>query len=191
MRLSVFTFFVCAACAAGCASSRPPERRSESAVAPVERPAPPATSRPVLRTPIGALGLPLGTVAEIRATVVPGDDLRMKQYAGEYLLRVTHVDGRELAEPPVMEFGVPAFIRTGLARTDFELYELKHRRKAKELNDEQVRDLQRGYVGKAFKLAAYETGRFDGIPDNLPPDVPRWADHGFGFSTSLVVLAER
>jgi hypothetical protein len=179
----VLTLFFCAACAAGCGSTRPPQ---------VERPpAPPATSRPVLRTPIGALGLPLGTVAEIRVTVFAGRELRMKRYDGEYLLRVTHVNGNELSEPQFVEFGVPAFLRKGLARTPHELYEIRHGRKAASLDDRQIERLERGYVGKEFKLTAYETGRFDGIPSNWPSDVPMWADHGFGFSTSLVVLAER
>jgi hypothetical protein len=40
-------------------------------------------------------------------------------------------------------------------------------------------------------LDAYETGRFDGIPKNMPRDLMLWQDRGFAFRTSLVVVAER
>ena len=53
------------------------------------------------------------------------------------------------------------------------------------------RGLEAGYVGREVRLAAYETGRFDGIPANLPSDVGSWQDRAFAFRTSLVVLAER
>jgi hypothetical protein len=46
-------------------------------------------------------------------------------------------------------------------------------------------------VGKKVRLAVYEVGSFDGIPNPLPPDVLLWADWGFQFSTSLIVLSER
>ena len=152
---------------------------------------PPATTRPLATPPIGALGLPLGTVARVRATVVSGEELRDKSHASEYVLRVTHVNGTELAEKPLCDFGVPAYLRKGLARTPHELYEMKHGRKAEELTSEQVRRLERGYVGKEFVLDAYETGSFGGIPKNMPDDVPLWQDRGFGFRTALVVVAER
>ena len=176
----------------GCGSREPPPRREQPPGLPmIGATAPPATTAPSVQPPIGALGIPLGTVVDIRAVVVAGESLRMKQYQGEYLLRVTHVDGRALAEPRLCEFGVPAFLRKNLAHTPFELYEMKHGRRARELDDKEIARLERGYVGKEFKLTVYETGQFGGIPKNWPADVPLWADVGFGFSTSLVVLAER
>ena len=153
--------------------------------------APPPTTGPAAQPPIGALGLPLGTVAEIRATVVPGSSLGDKGHQGVYLLRVTHVNGRELPDPPLIEFGVPAYLRKGLARTPFELYEMKYHREAPELDDKQTARLEQGYVGKEFHLTAYETGRYSGIPQNMPRDIPLWQDRGFHFSTSLAVVAER
>jgi hypothetical protein len=130
-------------------------------------------------------------VARIRAVVVSGRELGDKGHSGQFLLRVTHVDGRELADKPLCEFGVPAYLRKNLARTHFELYEMKYGRRARELTDGQEDALERGYVGKEFILDVYETGSFSGIPRNMPDDVPLWQDRGFGFRTSLVVLAER
>ena len=107
------------------------------------------------------------------------------------LLRVSEVDGRPLPQLPVMEFSVPSFVDVELANDNFDLYELKNWTRAGSLDSAQIEELQKGYVGKQVRLAVYETGGYSGIPDNLPHDVPSWQDHGFGFSTRLIVLAER
>lgn len=140
---------------------------------------------------VGKLGVPLGTVVEILAVIVAGRETRLKQYQGDYLLRVSDVDGQPLPQFQLMEFSVPGFVSVKLANDDFDLYELKTGTKASKLNSAQIEELQKGYVGKQVRLAVYETGGYSGMPENLPSDVPTWQDHGFGFSTSLVVLAER
>ncbi|HPF38830.1 MAG TPA: hypothetical protein P5081_18500 [Phycisphaerae bacterium] len=145
------------------------------------------TANPV----IGSLGLPLGTVAEIRATIVDGDDLRMKAYQGAYLLRVTNVDGRPLEPSRVKEFSVPPFIGVKLANDDFRLHKIKTGAEAKSLDANQVEDLKKGYVGKEVRLAVYETGAYSGMPRNLSDDVPVWQSTDFVFSTWLVILADR
>jgi hypothetical protein len=189
---STASLFVALVVTPGCFSS---SHRSQSSPRPggvaVARVAPPATTAPAAQPPVGALGLPMGTVARVRALVVSGRDLRDKGHQGEFLLRVTHVNRRELDDKPLCEFGVPAFLRKNLAQTYFELYELKRGKQARELTDRQEDALERGYVGKEFILDAYETGGFSGIPRNMPDDVPLWQDRGFGFRTSLVVVAER
>ena len=143
------------------------------------------------RPVIGRLGLPLGTVAEYEANVIAGDDLRLKQYASAYLLRVTRVNGRPLATPVVIDFSVPGYADVDLANDVLSLLELRSGKVAGRLDSARIEDLEHGYVGKSVPVAAYETGRYSGIPSHLPDDVPVWADVGFGFSTSLVVLAER
>lgn len=148
----------------------------------------PAVSK---RPMIGELGVPLGTVVEIHATIVAGSETRMKQYQSSYLLRVSEVDGRPLPQLQLMEFSVPRFASAKLANDDFDLYELKTGMKTGSLESAQIEVLQKGYAGKAVRLVVYETGGYSGIPANLPSDVMAWQDHSFGFSTSLVVLAER
>jgi hypothetical protein len=93
--------------------------------------------------------------------------------------------------PPVLEFSVPGFVSVKLAGDHFGLYEIKTGNKASSLDTAQIRELEKDYVGQAVRLVVYETGGYSGSPTNLPDDVPRWADVGFGFFTSLVVLAER
>jgi hypothetical protein len=140
---------------------------------------------------IGKLDLPLGTVTEIEATIIAGDQLNQKRYAGEYLLHVTSVAGHLLKESRFLEFSVPQFISAKLAHDPFDLYEMTTGKKISQLDSAQIAKIDEGYVGKHVRLDVYETGIFSGIPDNLPKDVHAWADHGFGFTSNLVVLAER
>lgn len=141
------------------------------------------------RNVVGNLGLPLGTAVEIEAEVVSGRGLG-KEYDSLYLLKVTHVDGKELTTPPLIQFSAPGFARVKLANHTFALYELKHGTKTGSLDSAQIEELEKGYVGKKVRLVVYEVGRFDGIPDQLPKDMLVWADVGFHFSTSLIVLKE-
>ena len=74
---------------------------------------------------------------------------------------------------------------------DYNLLEIKTGEKAGSLGSNQVEQLEKGYVGATRRLVVYEAGAFDGEPYNLPPDAPSWQDVRFGFTSSLVVLAER
>jgi hypothetical protein len=143
------------------------------------------------RTVIGKLGLPLGTVVEIDAEITAGSDLRLKGYHSHYLLKVTHVDGKKMDSPPLLDFSVPGFASVKLANHTFSLYEMKHGTKAGSLNSSQVAELEKDYVGRAVRLLVYEVGSFDGMPKNLPKDMRDRADFGFHFSTSLIALAQR
>lgn len=140
---------------------------------------------------LGELGAPLGTVVEVRASIVAGSELQSKRHQGCYLLRITEVDGHPLAVPAVMEFTVPGFAGVQLASNDSDLYELKTGTKAGTLEPAQIERLREGYVGRQVLLAVYETGQYSGVPHNVPQDIPTWQDRGFGFRSLLVVLAER
>lgn len=139
---------------------------------------------------IGELGKPLGTAVEIQAEVIAGRSLRLKIYDSTYLLKVTHVDGKEVGKPPVLRFNDP-FSDAELANSTFALYELKHGTKATQLNSSQIAELEKGYVGRIVRLVVYEVGSFEGIPNELPDDVPVWQGFAFRFRTSLAVLKDR
>ncbi len=143
------------------------------------------------RNVVGRLGVPLGTAVEIEAEVVSGSSLHLKGYDSHYLLKVTHVNGKEVGTPSLFGFSVPAFAAVKLANHTFALYEMKYGTKAMSLDSSQVAELEQGYVGRSVQLLAYEVGGFSGIPRELPKDAPVWADTGFHFSTSLTVLKER
>lgn len=137
---------------------------------------------------IGQLGLPLGTVCEVEATIINGDDLRTKAQAGRYLLRIETVRGISLEEKPIMEFsGAPG--SSPPPASAFELYEEKHGEKAKSLTSVQIAELNKGYVGSRRKLMVYETGGFRGSP-KLPSGYGGWADVAFAFRTEVAVLED-
>ena len=142
------------------------------------------------RPVIGKLDLPLGTPAEIEATLVNGRELMVKAYADTYLLRVVTVNGSKLKDPPLMEFFAPTYTGVDLPNEAFGLYELKTGSKPHSLSSEQISKLEKGYIGTTVRLLVYETGGFSGRP-NLPREVPQWQDHGFSFSTSLRVMIKR
>src|ERR1051325_8295554 len=57
------------------------------------------------RPVIGALGIPLGAVADVDAVMVR-NERRRKGFESSYLLKITHVNGKELSAPPLIEFSV-------------------------------------------------------------------------------------
>jgi hypothetical protein len=139
---------------------------------------------------IGRTGVPLGKVVVMEVTVVAGDE-NSKRGAGKYYLRVNVADGVKPAESPMMSFGGRVPGTMPLPGNTIELYRHKHNRDPDvDLDDQQIRELEKGYVGKTLKLLAYETGRFAGIPERLPKDYRPWQDHRFMFVTELVILGD-
>lgn len=138
---------------------------------------------------IGKLGLPLGDVTTIRATIVDGDSLRMKRHSSSYLLKVREVNGVKLESEPIMEFSLNHARGVELANDNFGLHLLKNNEEADGLTGDQIEQLKVDYVGNAVSLVVYESGGFSGMPD-LPEDAMIWADRGYGFHTHLEVLKE-
>jgi hypothetical protein len=118
--------------------------------------------RPVL----GALGIPLGSVARVRAVLTTGNS---KDDADRYRLRVTRVDTRDLSEPVELDFTLAPGAHAILPR---------------------VRESEPDYVGRQVDLIAYETGAFSGIPTRGLEGYANWQGRAFHFTTSLEVLEE-
>lgn len=134
---------------------------------------------------IGRLGLPLGTVTMIEATIVDGDSLGTKPYGDTYLLRVTRVSQNTLASPPVMRFTARY---CDLPNERSERYQQLYGDEPRVGTGGAVRSaLDSNYVGRSYTLLAYEVGVFQGTPDNLPTRYT-WQDYGWFFHTSLVVI---
>lgn len=140
------------------------------------------------RDVIGSLGLPLGQVTEISATVVSGDSTRRKADSGTYLLRVLTVNGKKLQEPPLIRFNVDPRSHAQLANDRISLYELKKKgKKTDRLDSALIKDLEVGYVDSKVKLSVYETGGYAGIAGTN-----KFGDAGtaFSFRTSLEILEQ-
>jgi hypothetical protein len=137
---------------------------------------------------IGQLGVPLGTVVQIDATVVAGRSLGSKDLASEYLLKVLKVGSTSVSNVPACQFQTHSWADVKLAPDVFSLYELKKGKKTGSLSDSQIAELESGYVGQHFHLLVYEEGIYTGVPRDLPKDYPIWQDRAFGFRTHLIVL---
>ncbi|WP_425396170.1 hypothetical protein [Aeoliella sp.] len=143
------------------------------------------------RQVVGELGVPLGTAVEARAIVISGRELGGKGDDSIYLLKVTHVDGKELEQPRLMEFSVPGFVNAEVANDWTALYEMRTGKKPRSVSSEQMAELEKGYVGKIVNLAVYEVGYYSGMPWELPRGAPIVQSRGFHFATYLRVLVDR
>ncbi|MBI2267226.1 MAG: hypothetical protein HYU64_19030 [Armatimonadetes bacterium] len=108
---------------------------------------------------VGRLGLPLGRIARVKGRFVDGTTLRMKDYDGITLMKVTAADGKELKGPATFRFenlpgGTPP----------------------------------RTAPGAAFDVQVYETGRYVGVPSEAFKYVPAVTTTDHYFETYLMVL---
>lgn len=137
---------------------------------------------------IGRTGVPLGKVVVMEVKIVAGDE-HGKSTRGEYFLEVNAADGVRLAKPVTIAFDTHEFLRYRLPEVPFNLYKKNARRDAVP-SDEEIRDNEKGFVGKPFKLFAYETGSFAGLPYGLPRGTPVPQGHGFIFVTHVELLGD-
>ena len=112
----------------------------------------------------GYLGLPLGTVCKIEAIVIDGDALRIKSTVGKYLLKVHSVDGKPLAKQPTMRFGGYSKLRETPPSNHTELYEQRLGKRLRSTNTEEMRKLERGYVGSTQRLLSTKQQGSKGLP---------------------------
>ena len=149
---------------------------------------------------VGRIGVHLGKAVVIDVVVAADDQSGSKAAEGHYFLKVKTVDGVPLKSDIYMRFEVRGSKLNNedpfggesfsIPTNPFELYRLKYGREAKELSSKDISDLEKGFIGRHYKLLAYETGGYSGIPKDLPPHYPVWQDHGFAFSSHLMVLGE-
>jgi hypothetical protein len=140
----------------------------------------------------GRLGLPLGTVVEVEATIVDGSTItRRPDLRWEFVLSVEKVNGKLLAVPTVFNFRVPGMSGGIVSRHD-DLPEINGRRSyQKKPTEDELEEMKRRYVGTRYKLALFEIGEVGTHPRILPDDCPTWSDWRDYFQTYVVVLAIR
>lgn len=131
---------------------------------------------------IGKLGIPLGTVAEIEATVVGVAEfpqpLLLLQLSVNYFLKVESVGGKKLAARPLSFFRSGDDEETGRRLLPSDLMDLHRAKTGKEASRLMMADakaLERDYLGTRYRLLVYESGSFDGYPRIGMPDDVGWA----------------
>ena len=141
---------------------------------------------------VGRLGVPIGQVVSVEATVVSADKVwpDTKIYQDMYLLSIHRIDGRRVKELEttfqVHGFAVNKLFRGGNDLRDY----LKDRLKREPTAAERAKLESEVLSGRKRTFLIYESVAFDGVPENMPPDVIPWSGTGFGPFSSVRVIHE-
>ena len=149
-------------------------------------------------SPIGKLGVQLGTVVEVKGKIVDGNSLNCKSSQCLYLIEVSEVNNSVITNKLYMEFRhAPGTTIIDYPSDHFALYKRKTGKEPPKfkwsgtiptIENMNIEALQTEYVGSSVHFLAWESGMFDGIPNNLPEGTPLWSDGSFGFRSWLVLL---
>ena len=133
---------------------------------------------------IGKLGIPLGKLVEMRATIIEGEG---KMDSTRYFLKVTSIAGNPLKEPVVIRFC--SFPRSPFPTNCFELYEQKKKQKAGNITQEVRKALEKDYIGTEVQFLGFESGAFMGLPEGVPHP-GTWQSPDFHFISELMIFSE-
>ncbi len=108
------------------------------------------------------LDFPFGTLLKLKVEIVDGTDLKMKVFEGRYLVKIKEINGVSVAKPLIMEFEDDS---GEFPTEDFSLYKKLYNKEAEhDFSLDQIKKMQKDYVGKTFTVLAYESGKFVGNP---------------------------
>jgi hypothetical protein len=139
------------------------------------------------------LNIPFGTIAKLEVEIYDGDSVKWLAYSNCYLLKVNSVNGKIVRDTLLLKFIDET---ETLANEDDRLSELTYSKTIDSLTDKQLYEMKEKYVGKKFKVMAYEIGQFTGVPDKyfdykpVVPGVPHiFSNRGFFFEHTLVIVS--
>jgi hypothetical protein len=105
------------------------------------------------------LNVPFGTIVEMKIEIIDSSG----KGRNHYFMKIKKIEGRRLLKPIIMDF----HDKTGkFPRTHFELYEYLYGEKVGMLTSTMIDTMTKSYIGKTFKILAFETGDFIGLPFN-------------------------
>jgi hypothetical protein len=139
------------------------------------------------------LNIPFGTIAKLEVEIFDGDSLIRKGYMRCYMLKVNSVNGKVIRDTLLLKFFDES---ETIANDDKTLSTLTYGKQIDSISEKQINEMKKKYVGKKFKVMAYEIGQFEGVPDKyfdykpIIPGVPQFfANRGFLFVHSLVIVS--
>lgn len=133
------------------------------------------------------LDYPFGTLLTMEVLLVNGDDTRLKQYQGAYLLKIVSIENKKVNNPITLVFRD----ETGKFPNDlFKLYKYLYGKDIGSITSDIQEKIEKRYIGKTFRVIAYETGGFVGIPDGYFKYQPIRQDTGFHFDNYLIIVAD-
>ena len=135
----------------------------------------------------GRLNYPFGTILKLDVEIVDGDDLQLKESSGKYLLNVLRIEDSVINDTLI----IPFEDETGLfPKDDFELYEHLNDKTTGSLSPDEITKMEQHYAGKRFRIAAYESGKFTGLPDGYNEYLDERAGKSFHFQNYLIVIGK-
>lgn len=133
------------------------------------------------------LDYPFGTLLTMEVLIVDGDEIQLKQYQGVYLLKIISIENKKVDNPIILTFRD----ETGKFPNDlFKLYKYLYGNDIGSITSKIQKEMKKRCVGKMFKVIAYETGEFIGIPDGYFQYQPIRQDTGFHFDNYLIIVAD-
>lgn len=133
------------------------------------------------------LHYPFGTILKIDVEIVDGDELHLKGRGGKYLFKIVRIEDSILNDPLL----IPFEDETGLFPTnDFELYEHLNGKTTGSISSDEAAKMKQHYAGKRFRIAAYESGKFTGLPDGYNEYLDERTDKNFHFENYLIVIGK-
>ncbi|RXK60565.1 hypothetical protein ESA94_08845 [Lacibacter luteus] len=102
-----------------------------------------------------------------------------------FLLKIIRIEDSVINDTLILPFKDET---DELPSDDFELYELLHNKPTGSLSSDVIDSMKRNYVGKRFRIAAYETGEFAGLPDGYEEYQDTKAGQDFHFRNYLTVI---
>lgn len=139
------------------------------------------------------LNIPFGTISKLEVEIFDGDSLVRMGYMRCYMLKVNSVNGKAIKDTLLLKFVDES---ETIANDDKTLSALTYGKEIDSLTEKQIYEMKKKYVGKKFKVMAYEIGQFEGVPDKyfdykpVTPGIPQFfANRGFLFVHSLIIVS--
>lgn len=133
------------------------------------------------------LNYPFGTILKMDVEIFDGDELHLKGREGKYLFKIIRVEDSILNDPLL----IPFEDETGLFPTDdFELYEHLNDKTTGSISSDEAAKMKLHYAGKRFRIAAYESGKFTGLPDGYNEYLDERTGKNFHFENYLIVISK-
>lgn len=140
------------------------------------------------QTPKATLDYPYGTMVELKVQIIDGEGLQIHKYQGKYLLKLLEVNNKKVQKNLIFEFENKA-LDFDLPRNNFELYEFLFGEETGRISHDQILEMKKKYVGKIYKIAAFESAKSFGKPYDSYKYSLFPTQYNFHFINYLVVIS--
>ncbi|MEP4908056.1 MAG: hypothetical protein ABJP80_12375 [Algibacter sp.] len=110
------------------------------------------------------LNFPYGTVLEMKVKILDGYHLGRSKGYGHYMMKVLEINGESVDKSLIFEFD-NSYQYNEFPSNNTELHKYLYNEEVSIITNEMRLEMEKQYVGKVYNIAAYESGKFIGIPD--------------------------